>query len=435
MKSTVDQLEGLYRKINVEIPAEMVQNAFNKVYKDVQKKANIKGFRQGKAPIATIKSLYGEQVKTDVLNDLINDHYSAALEQHKLEPVGYPKVSFQPISESEAFVFTAEFEIRPDIEIRKFEGLPVVKEKIEIGDEQIQQVLENIQKSQSETVTVFDDRALSDGDVAEIDFVGFVSGQPLPNGAAEGHLLEIGAKQFIEGFEDGLVGMKASDKRTLNLKFPEDYHETSLSGAPVTFEVTLKSIKKKVLPELNDELVQKLGEDFKTLADLKTRIRQDIEEGETKRVTEDLKNRLVKALVEENPVEAPETLIKKQRETLEEDFKNRLKQQGLDDADFAEYKAKWDQDFNETAAFMVKSTFLLDALADRLSIRATKAEIEDKIKEYSAQTGIEMARLNEFYNTPERRSRLAFQITEEKVVNHLLEKAKVTEVTKDKLPN
>ncbi len=435
MKSTVDQLEGLYRKINVEIPADVVQSAFSRVYKDVQKKANIKGFRQGKAPLATIRSIYFDQVKTDVLNDLINEHYSQALEHHDLEPVGYPKVSFEPITEAEAFSFSAEFEIRPKVDLKTFEGLKVEKEKLEVGSEPIDQVLENIRKSQSETTTVFDDRALSEGDVAEIDFVGLVNGEPLPNGSAEGHLLDIGAKQFIEGFEDGLIGMKSGDKRTLNLRFPDGYHEASLSGAPVTFDVTLKAIKKKVLPELNDELVAKLGEDFKTLDELKARIRSDIEEGETKRIMDDLKNRVVKALVEANPVEAPDTLVKKQRETLEEDFKNRMKQQGLAESEFEEYKKKWDSDFNETAAFMVKSTFLLDALAEKLSIRASKDEIEKKISDYAEQTGIELARLNEFYGTPERRSRLSFQITEEKVVNHLLEKAKITEVGKDKLSN
>lgn len=433
MKSTVDRGEGLSRKLNVEIPVEKVQEAFDKVYKAIQKKANIKGFRQGKAPLNTIKSIYGEQVKNDVLNDLINEGYQNALEEHKLEPVGYPKVSFEPLAEEKVFTFTAEFEVRPDVVIKKFEGLPVLKEKLEIGDDRVNVILDNIRKSQAETATVFEDRAAVEGDVAVVDFVGSVNGQPLPNGSAEGHELELGAKQFIEGFEDGVIGMKIGQTRTLNLRFPEGYHEASLSGAPVSFEVKLTGIKKKVLPQLNDELAQKLGE-FKTLEELKTRIRQDIEEGEKKRIGEDLRNRIVKALVEANPVEAPKGLVEQQKQSLIEDFKGRLKQQGLGDKDFEEYKSKWNEDFTETATYMVKSTFLLDALAEQLQLRASAKEVEAKIEEYAQQTGIEMARLNEFYSKPERRSRLLFQITEEKVVNKLVEAAKVTEVTKDKLP-
>ena len=433
MKSTVDKLQGLSRKLNVEIPTEKVQLAFDKVYKGIQKKANIKGFRQGKAPIATIKTIYADQVKSDVVNELINEAYQSALDEHKMEPVGYPKVSFQPIDENASFNFTAEFEIRPEVQVKNYENLNVLKEKMEIPEDRVGQILENIRTSQAETVTVFEDRALIVGDVAEVDFVGLVNGQPLPNGSATGHQLEIGAKQFIEGFEEGLLGMKIGESRNLNLKFPDGYHEASLSGAPVNFDVKLTGIKKKSLPELSDELAKKAGE-FQTLDQLKTQIRKDIEDGEQKRIQEEMKNRLVRALVEANPVEAPKSLVNQQKESLIEDFKGRLKQQGLNEGEFEDYKKKWDKEFEESATFMVKSTFLLDSLAEKLGLRAKPSEIEGKITEYAQQTGIEIDRLNEFYNKPERRSRLAFQVTEEKVVNFLMSKAKITEVPKDRLP-
>lgn len=433
MKSTVDKLDGLSRKITVEVPAEKVQKAFDKVYKALQKKANIKGFRQGKAPIATIKAQYGDQVKGDVVNDLINDGYQAALEEHRLEPVGYPQVAFEPIAENKNFSFTAEFEVRPDVEVKQFEGLNVLKEKLEVPEDRITTILDNIRGNQAEMVTVFEDRALVDGDVAVIDFEGKINGEPLPNGSATGHQLEIGTKSFIEGFEEGLLGMKIGESRTLNLRFPDGYHEASLSGAPVSFDVKLTGMKKKVLPEVNDELAKKVG-DFQSLNDLKERIRKDIEESEGKRILDDMRNRVMKALVEANPVEAPKSLVAQQKQALEEDFKGRLKQQGMNDTDFEEYKKKWEQDFEDSAAFMVKSTFLLDALADKLDLRASPDEVEEKIDQYAQQTGIEIARLKEFYGKPERRSRLMFQVTEEKVVKYLIDKAKVSEVPKDKLP-
>lgn len=433
MKSTVEELAGLSRKINVEVPTEKVQQAFERVYKAIQRKATIKGFRQGKAPLNTIRATYGDQVKSDVVNELINEAYSSALEEHKLEPIGYPKIAFDNLEENKTFKFSAEFEIRPEVKLNKYEGLPVLKEKLEIPSDRIDSVLENIRTGQAETVTVFEDRSLRDGDVAVVDFTGIVNGAPLPNGSAQGHELEIGTNQFIEGFEQGLVGMKIGESRTLNLKFPEGYHEASLSGAPVTFETKLTGMKKKVLPELNDELAKKVG-DFKSLEELKTRIREDIEQSEEKRINEEMKNRVVKSLVDANPVEAPRSLVEQQMQTLVEDFKGRLKQQGLSDQDFDQYKSKWGKEFEESATFMVKSTFLLDALAEKLGLRAEAAEVEAKIEEYGKQTGIEMARLKEFYAKPERRSRLNFQVTEEKVVNYLVGKASVTEVTKDRLP-
>lgn len=433
MKSTVDKLEGLSRKINVEVPAEKVQQAFDRVYKAIQKKANIKGFRPGKAPLATIKATYGDQVKSDVVNDLINEHYQAALSEHKMEPIGYPKVSFNNLDEKENFSFSAEFEVRPVVDVARYEGLPVQREKLEIPDDRVSSILENIRSQQAETVTVFEDRSLRDGDVAVVDFKGFVNGQPLPNGEAQGHELEIGSNSFIEGFEQGLVGMKIGESRTLNLRFPDGYHEATLSGAPVTFETKLTGMKKKVLPELNDELAKKMGE-FESLDALKDRVRQDIQLSEGKRIQEDTRNRLVRTLVEMNPVEAPKSLVEQQKEALIEDFKGRMKQQGLSDNDFTAYIEKWNKDFEDSATFMVKSTFLLDALADKLNLRATAKEIDEKIEEYGQQTGIEMERLREFYNRPERRSRLGFQVTEEKVVNWLMDKANITEVPKDQLP-
>ena len=432
MKSTVDKLEGLSRKVNVQVPADKVQEAFAKVYKAIQKKANIKGFRQGKAPLTAVKSIYAEQVKDDVVNNLINDAYQNALEEHRLDPIGYPKVSFEPIMEDKDFSFSAEFEIRPEVQLKTFEGLTVLKEKLTVDEERVNTVLENVRSGQSETVSVFEDRALATGDVAELDFEGTVDGEPLPGGSAKGHELEIGANQFIEGFEAGVTGMKVGDTRTLNLSFPEGYHEATLSGRPVTFEVRLTGIKTKRMPELNDELAKKVG-DFQTLEDLKTRIRDDINEGEQRRVAEDMKNRIVRALVDANPVDAPRSLVERQKAALAEDFKGKMKEQGMGDGEFEDYKAKWDHEFEASATFMVKSTFLLDAIADKLNLRATTAEVEQKISEYAQQTGIEMSRLNEFYAADERRSRLSFQVTEEKVVNHLLSTAKITEVPADQL--
>jgi len=435
MKSTVDKLDGLARKINVQIPVETVQKSFDRVYKAIQKKANIKGFRQGKAPLTTIKSMYGTTVRQDVLNDLVQEAFSQAVDEHNLDPVGEPTLSFasmEALNEDQPFSFSAEFEIRPDVQVSKFEGLSVLKERVEIGDDRVQSVLDNIRESKAETVTLFEDRALVDGDVAVVDFVGHVGDEVLPGGSATGHELHIGTKQFIEGFEEGLLGMKIGDARTLNLRFPEGYHETSLSGAPVRFEVKLTGIKKKVLPELTDEFAKSFGE-FESLEALKTRIRDDLVAREAKRINEDLRNRIIRVFVEANPMEVPKTLVERQRQVMEQDMAERLKQQGYTDEQFAEYKQKWSKDFDQSASFMVRSTFLLDALAQKLNMKATDDDINNRIQDYAKETGLPLQKIEDFYRGNDARSRLRFQITEEKVVSHLVEKAKVTEVNREQL--
>ncbi|XGC80718.1 trigger factor [Bdellovibrio bacteriovorus] len=427
MKSNVEKVSNLSRKLNVEIPAAVVQSAFQKIFNGIQKDVTIKGFRKGKAPLATVKNLYGDRVKQDVVQDLIQKHYAEALTEHKLEPISYPEFEFADPSENKDFSFSAAFDVRPEINLKKYEGLEVEKEKFEFDAKKVDQVLENIRASRATFETVTEARAAKLGDVAVVDFEGFIDGKPLENGSGTDHHLELGAKQFIEGFEDGIVGMKAGDTKTLSLKFPDPYHSADLAGKPVDFKVTLKEIKAKVLPELNDEFIASLGGP-KDLDALKKSIEEDLTQTETKRIEDAFKNRLLKALVKENPVEVPPSLMKEQKASLVEDFKKRMTEQGMGPNDFASYLEKWDSDFEKTAAEMIQSSFLVDAIAKKHDLFAKKEDLDAKFAEYAQQTGIEESRIREFYGRPEQASRLTYMITEEKVIALLNKSVKIKEV-------
>lgn len=426
MKSTVDKVDGLLRKLNIEVPAEKVQSSFDRVYKDIQKNATIKGFRKGKAPLATIKSIYEERVKQDVLNDIISESYQHALDTHSLEPIGYPKIHFDKFADEGIFSYSAEFEIRPEVKMTKYEGLEIQTETVDVTEKQVNDILENIRQGQAQTSPLLIERPLQEGDVAEIDFSGMMDGAPLEGGSGEGRHLEIGAKQFIPGFEEGLVGMSIGQTRELNLEFPKDYHAAEIAGKSVKFTVSLKGIKKKELPELNDEFATRVGK-YANLEALKEAIRNDVKASEEKRVRDELRNNVLKELVNKNPVQVPAGLLAQQKQMIINDVHERMQQQGMSEQQFEEYKQKWDQDFEQSAAFMVQSTFLVDFLAEKLGLKATPQDIEAKIDEYTRQTGIEREKVAEFYNKSERRSRLSFQITEERVVNHLIDKAKITQ--------
>ncbi len=432
MKSSLESPSTLGRKLNIEVPAAEVQAAFERALRMVQKNITIKGFRKGKAPLSTIRSLYGERVKQDVIQDIIQKNYVNALEQHSLEPISFPTIEFDPLEENKDFTFTAEFEVRPEVKLQQVEGLRVKKEKLWVTDEMVNNTIEEIRKSRAETIPVVEDRAAQNGDVAVIDFKGFVDGHELENGAAEGFSLELGSNTFIPGFEDGIVGMKPGSSKTLNLKFPEGYHVADLSGKPVEFQVTLKELKTKKLPELNDEFAKSIGP-FETLAALKDTIRTDFEKRESKRIEDDLKNRVMKALVDRNPVEVPKSLLAEQKKALIDDFEKRMQQQGMDKAQFEEYKQKWDADFEQTASYMIQSSFLVDKLAQEHNLRATDSDIELKLQEFANSMGIELKQMKEFYKDRDRRARLAYQITEEKVLNYVISKANIDEVSKEEL--
>lgn len=441
MKSTVEKVSQLQRRLNIEVPAAAVSSAFETMLKGIQKQANIKGFRQGKAPLATIKSVYGDRVKQDVVQDLVQKHYFEALKEHDLDPISYPEFEFDQPSEGKDFSFTANFEVKPEIQLKKYEGVEVEKEKFEVDAKQIDQVLENIRASRADLVPVLEDRAAANGDVAIVDFEGFVDGKPLENGAGKDHNLELGANQFIEGFEDGVVGMKVGQNKTLSLKFPDPYHSADLAGKAVDFKVTLNGLKKKQLPELNDEFVQKMmgntmggGEgETHTVASLKKTIQTDMEQSEQKRIEGDLKNRLLKKLVSLNPVPVPPSMLNEQKQALIDDTKKKMSEQGMSEADFGTYVQKWDKDFETSASEMIQSGFLIDAIAKKHDLKWNDADLEAKFEEYAKQTGIEIARIKEFYSRPEQMNRVTYMITEDKVIKFLLNAAKITEVPKAKL--
>lgn len=433
MKTSLEKTEGLGRKLTIEVPADTVSSSFDRAYKGIQKNANIKGFRKGKAPLTMIKSMYADSVKRDVLEDLISLAYRNALNEHSLHPVSEPQVNFDKLEESDSFNFTAEFEVRPEIVLKNVDKLKVEKEKFDVGTEKVDSILTQIRESKSELVPVFEERPARTGDVVEIDFVGTIEGKPLDGGSMNGYKLTLGSNSFIPGFEAGVEGMKIGQSKTLQLSFPADYGHKEIAGKPVTFEVTLKAMLKKDLPALTDDFVKTLG-GYNSVEDLRKAIVEDVTAQETKRIEEDLKNRVLKALVAANPVEVPKSLLSQQKEFLIADTQKRMKQQGMGEDQYAEYKSKWDKDFEETAAFMIQSSFLVETIAEKEKLTGTKAEFEERLEKYSSTAGLELAKLREFYSkNTDRRHQLLYQITEEKVMKYLLDKAEIKEVPREKL--
>ncbi len=432
MKSDIENISNLERKLNIQIPVDAVNTEFTNAFKYLQKNVEIKGFRKGKTPMATIKSLYTDKIKGDVAQNLVQNFYFKALKEHDVVPVGMPDIDFKQPEENKEFSFSAKFEVQPEIEIKQLDGLEVKKEKVEVSDEQVNKNIEQILENQSSMEDVVLIRELKEGDFADIDFKGLMDGAPLENGAAQGHVLEIGSDSFIPGFEEALIGMKQGDSKTISLKFPDDYHVEDLKGKPVQFEVVLNKIKQKVKPELNDEFVKKMGEQ-ETVADFKEQLKKDIVTGEEKRIEQDTKNRLFKAMVKANPFDVPETLVKEQRSALIDDFKNRMQSQGIGPQEFAAYEQKWQEDFSETANFMVRSALLIQKIAKDNDLNAKTEDVDAKMQEFADQTGLDLSKVKEFYKQGQQHANLEFQVTEEKVYKFLLDKAKVEEVPKEEL--
>ena len=431
MKIDLEKVSSLERKLNIEVPLERVNEALGKIFRNIQDQVTIKGFRKGKAPIEKIKAMYGDQARQDVVRDLIETHYVQALNEHKLEPLGQPHIEYDSLNEKEPFKFSAKFEIRPEVNIAQYENLPVEKEKFEMDTKRVDSTLENLRQSRTKESPLLIIRPAQKGDLATIDFEGFVDGAPLKNSAAAEQTVELGNSGFIPGFDEGIFGMNVGDMRRVDLKFPEDYRD-GLAGKPVTFNITLKRLGQKNVPDLTDDFAKEVGP-FKNLGELKEQIEKDITRSEETRIQKDLKSRVVKALVERNPVEVPPALLRDQKKALIDDMHKRMEQQGLSHEQFEEYAKKWDKDFEDSAKFIIRSSFLISELADKLNLRSNQDDIDKRIEEYAASTGIELDRIRKFYEQPERLSSIRFQITEEKVVGHLISKAALREVPRSEL--
>jgi trigger factor len=427
MKTQLEKVSSLGRKLSIEVPATVVSSTMNAFFNGVQKDVELKGFRKGKAPIAMIKNIYGDRVKMDVTQELLKMGFSKGIQEHNLDPVDYPEFEFDEVVEGKDFNFSANFEVRPQVELKTYEGLEIEKEIFAVDPKELDSILENIRNSRASSEDVTELRSAQKGDIAVIDFKGMIDGQPLERGDGTDHPLELGSKSFIDGFEDGIIGMTVGQTKTLKLNFPENYH-ADLSGKAVEFEVTLKKLRTKVLPELNDEFVTNMTGAPGKLEDLKNNIRKDLEDRQNKKTEEQLKENLLKKLISLNELEIPQSLVREQKKLLVQDMQKQMANDGMSEADYEQYKDKWDADFEKTARQMIHVAYLIDAIAEREKLHCTKEDIETKFDEYAKQTGIELARIREFYSKAESMNRLVHKITEEKVIGFLLGKSKIKEV-------
>jgi trigger factor len=431
MSFKVEEISSLERKISFEIPAEEVKKEYQYVYKEVQKNAKIKGFRVGKVPMNLVKTNFKNQIDSHVIQHLVEDNFYKALEEKGLNPINQPQLHIHELDENKPFTFSLTFEVHPKVEVKKYQGLKVQKEKIIFDDSHVHKTLDNIRSSHAETIAVLEDRPAQMGDIAVIDFEGFVDGAPLENGSGQNHPLELGSKSFIEGFEDAIVGMKVGTTITAKHKFPDEYHEKDIAGKPVEFKITLKELKKKVLPEVNDEFAKSIG--FESVQKLKEAVELDYIMTEERRVQEDLKNRLLRKLAEENPFDVPKTLLQRQKEFLILDTLQRMANMGLSQDQLQEYTNKWDQDFTQTAKFIIQCSYLVNKIADLEKLYAEESDIEQRIQSYISQTGIEEEKIRSIYSQPENRNKLKNIITEEKVIEYLISKSQIEEVVEEEL--
>lgn len=431
MNVTIEEVSSIKKRLSFEVPAETVAIAIEKAYQKIGQSAKIKGFRAGKIPRPLLEQYYAPQMEQQVVNRLINDSFIKALELHDINALGDPKITENSLLESgKPFTYAAEIEVTPLVTARDYTGLVLQKERFVFDEKAIDTQLEEMRQSRSTVIDSTRDTAVI-GDHVVIDFAGSVDGVLFEGGTAEDFTLELGSGQFIPGFEDQVVGMKIGESRDLQVTFPEQYGSAELAGKAAVFAVTLKKVREKVAPELSDEFAKGFG--LESLDELREKLAENSRTQENNRIDGDLRERLVTALIERNPLEVPEALVENQLGYMVANIRRRLESQGMKLEMMGMTDDTFKQMYRDTAIGQVKGTLILTAIAKQEEITVEESEIDSRLEEIATMANAPLEAVRKHYAREDARIGLMAQISEEKTIRFLLDKAQLSEVSKEEL--
>ena len=393
MSVQVENLEKNMAKLTIEVSADDLEKALQAAYLKEKNKISVPGFRKGKVPRAMIEKMYGPEIfYDDAANRLIPDAYAEAADESKLEIASQPKIDVVQLEKGKPFIFTAEVAVKPEVTLGEYNGLEVEKTDTAVTDEEVDAQVEKERDSNARTITV-EDRPVQKGDQTIIDFEGFVDGVAFEGGKGEDYPLTIGSDAFIPGFEDQLIGAEKGAEVEVKVQFPAEYHAEDLAGKPAVFKVTVKEIKAKELPALDDDFAQDVSE-FNTLEEYKADVRKKLEEKKEAAAKEAKEEAAIAKAVENAQMDIPEAMIDTQTRQMMDEFASRLQQQGLALQQYYQFTGmdndKLAEQMKPNALKRIQTRLVLEAVVKAEDIKATeeeyKAEVEKMAKMYQMET-------------------------------------------------
>ena len=413
-------------KLELTIEASKFDEAIKKVYFKSAKYFNIPGFRKGKAPMQIVEKYYGKEIfYEDAFNEVAGEALEEAVKENKIEVVSRPDIDVKQIEKGKDLIFEAVMQTKPEAELGKYKGIEIEKIEYNVTDEDIEHELGHMQEHNSRLITI-EDKPVEKGNIATIDFEGFVDGVAFEGGKAKNHELEIGSNTFIPGFEDQVIGMKIDEEKDIKVKFPEEYFSKELAGKDATFKVKVHEIKKKELPKLDDEFAKDVSE-FDTLKELKEDIKAKQEKQNEERAKYETQDAVIKKLCENVKVDIPSGMIETETENMLKDMEQRLSYQGLKLEQYFQMMGKTEEEvkkeYEPQAIEAIKSRLALEAVIKAEKIEATEKEVKDKIKEMAKNYGKEND--EEFAKNENVRNYIKQGIESEKAIEFLVKNAKV----------
>lgn len=379
-----EKLEGNQGVLTVDVDSTKVDEALDKAFKKVSKQVNVPGFRKGKIPRSIFEKRFGvESLYQDALDILLPEAYANAIDEAGITPVDRPDIDIEQIEKGSNLVFKATVIVKPEVQLGEYKGIEVEETNTEVTEEDIENELKQMQERHAELIVV-EDGAIENGDTAVMDFEGFVDGEAFEGGKAENYSLEIGSGQFIPGFEEQLVGLKAGEEKDIEVNFPEEYHSEDLAGKPATFKVKLHEIKRKQLPALDDEFAKDVNEEVETLDELKAKLKEKLTSNKENEAEQNKRDAVVEKAAENATIDIPEAMINTETDRMLQEFGQRLQMQGMNLDMYYQFSGTDEEgmreQFKADAQKRVRINLTLEAIAETENLEATDEDVEKELE-------------------------------------------------------
>lgn len=434
MSLQVEKLEKGMAKLTIEVAAEELDKAIESAYQKNKNRMSIPGFRKGKAPRKMIEQMYGKEVfYEDAANELIPEAYEKALDECTEDIVSAPKISVIQIEQGKPFIFAAVVALKPEVKLGKYKGVKVDAADLTVTEEEVDAEIAKEQDTNARTVNI-EDRPVKDGDMTVIDFEGFLDGKAFAGGKGENYPLTIGSGQFIPGFEEALVGAELNKEVDVNVTFPEDYQEETLAGKPVVFKCTVKEIKEKQLPVLDDEFASEVSE-FDTMAEYREDLKKKLADRKAEAAKDAKEEAVISAIIEDAEMEIPDAMLDTQQRQMVEDFAQRIQSQGLTMEQYMQFTGMTPQvmldQVKPQALKRIQSRLVMEAVAAAEKMTASEEDFEEEIKAMSEAYQLEPDKVKELLGESGAKQ-VREDICIKKAVEFVVENAKEGKATKSR---
>lgn len=425
MKTSVDAVSGVERKITVEIPAEEVDRRIEKEFAEIRRMVPLRGFRKGKAPMDMVRRMFRASVEAEVSEHLAKESLAEVIREKEMKVLSVPGMDDAKVVPGQDFVFTATVEVVPDIDPVGYKGIPVAREKVTVTDGDVSSAMERLRESFARFEPV-EGRGAAESDLVEFGFTASAGGEKLDGNESTGVVLS-GDGPFGEEFGRRMLGVEPGATRSFKISYPADFRDPKYAGKTVAFDVRVSGVREKKLPEMDDAFAKQFG-DVAGVEELRAKVRERLvaegEERSRRRMEEELR----RGLAERNPFDLPETLVRRQAAAILGDTFRRMASQGIDLKKLDMNVDKMSGRIRGNAERMVRVGLLVDAIARKENIDVPFSEIEAEMKAIAAEEGVEYAKIRETYADEERMDALRDRLIERKVIGFLLENAEVKEV-------